>query len=369
MGIIKRRGAYEVSVYNPATKTKQYVGRREMLKDAKVLFAEKTKEFKVAEPEPSMSIRQYADEWLDLHHGKGTRRPAKSTYQVNKMNLRRFLEIYGDRDIDGGISRREALAWSRPIPHVAKTVAALFNDAVDDEACKANPFANRRQVRSRERKDIAPITEAELDKLAQIALEHWGPDGYGITARAWVLFAAWVGCRPGETFTTPFASLNFGEGTATIRRVKKRGGGYPTDTVVFPKQAQDAVRDAQNRLSHAGPMFRTVTGKEMRENLSWHWDPIRDKFQMTVTPERWEALLGGQDFFDFYSLRHFCASIMVDRGGNEFDGSAQLGNSPQVFRETYMHDYKDRVLERNRRLLDRPTVVDLDSARDRKRGA
>lgn len=364
MGIIKRRNAYEVSVYDPSVKAKRYVGRREMLKDAKALFAEKTKEFQKQEPKPALSVSEYANEWLELHHGKGTRRPARTTRQVNETNLRRFLEVYGDRSIDGGIARREALAWSKPIPHVAKTVAAMFNDAVDDEVAKSNPFANRRQSRSRERKDIAPITETELDTLAQIALDHWGADGYGQIARAWVLFAAWVGCRPGETFTTPLTSLASGQGLVKIRRVKKRGSeGYPTDTVVLPQAAADAVRDAEHRLAHAGPMFRTVTGREMRENLSWHWDPIRDKFQMTVDKDRWEELLGGQPQFDFYSLRHFCASIMVDRGGNEFDGSAQLGNSPQVFRDTYMHDYKDRVLERNRRLLDRPTVVELRGIR------
>jgi integrase len=62
------------------------------------------------------------------------------------------------------------------------------------------PVRGRRQEESRERKHIHPLTEDEVDRLADIALRHWGSDGYGLVARAWVLFAAWVGCRPGETF-------------------------------------------------------------------------------------------------------------------------------------------------------------------------
>jgi hypothetical protein len=59
-------------------------------------------------------------------------------------------------------------------PHNAKAVAALLNDAIDDEACTANPFRNRRQEQPRGRQDIYPLTEEEVDRLADCALRHWG---------------------------------------------------------------------------------------------------------------------------------------------------------------------------------------------------
>jgi integrase len=364
MGVIKRRNSYEVSVYDPALGRKRYVGRREKMGDAKDLFAAKTAEFKKTQRPKAQLIRDYADGWLENHHGPGTRRPRRSTLDVNEKNIRLFVREFGDRPLDG-IARQEALRWSKPRQHVAKVVSAMFNDAIDEQACTTNPFANRRQEQKRGRKDIAPITEAELDTLAQIALEHWGRDGYGIVARAWVLFAGWVGCRPGETCTVPLRNVDLAGGLVSITRVKPP---YDTDEVVLPAPAADAVRDAMPFLTVEGPMFRTLTGKLLGPNLSWHWAPVRDKFEMTVTPERWNALLGGQTHFDFYSLRHGCASFIVANGGNEYDVAGQLGNSPEVCRDTYIHEHVDQRNKRNRLFLERGQVVDLDAARER-RGA
>ena len=44
-----------------------------------------------------------------------------------------------------------------------------------------------------------PLTEEEVERLGELARELWGPRTYGLIARAWVLFGAWVGRRPGET--------------------------------------------------------------------------------------------------------------------------------------------------------------------------
>lgn len=368
MGIVKRRGAYEVSVYDPAIKRKRYVGRREMLRDAKTLFAEKTEEFSKGQPQ-AQTISVYASEWLEHHHGPDTKRPSKNTMKVNEGNLRAFLAEFGDRLIDGGVGRKEALRWSKGRAHVAKTVSAMFNDAVDDEVCTANPFANRKHKRSSERRNIAPITQEELDRLAEIALRHWGPDGYGQIARAWVLFCAWVGCRPGETFSVPLRNVDFAQGVVTIKRVKPP---YNTDTVVLPKAAADPLREIVGLLAETGPMFRTITGRPMvKGSLSYHWSPVRAAFRQTVSEERWNALIdvdenGTRRDLHLYVLRHRVASVMADRGATARDISEQLGNSPEVCERTYIHPFETDVRERNRKLLDMPAVVDLSEVRNRK---
>jgi integrase len=366
MAVHKKERGYEVYVYDPTIRRKRYVGTRKLKRDAETLFRDKTAEFKTDRAE-TLTIAEYVTMWLDLHHGPGTTRPEHGTYKVNEQRLRALTGEFGSRLIDGGVGRHEALKWAREHRHHAITAAAMFNDAMNDEKATMNPFANRRHVNSRGRKDIAPITAEELDALAGIALKHWGPDGYGQIARAWTLFAAWIGARPGETFTVPVRNLNFHEGLVTIKRVKKRGGRYPIDTVVMPDDAAKAVRDTMHLLADTGPMFRTVTGKLMttaKGTLSWHFNPLRAAFRETMTEERWAALIDGQDDFDFYSLRHFCASFIVNAGGNEFDVASQLGNSPQVCRETYIHEYRDKANERNRRLLSRPpAVVDLSERR------
>jgi len=357
---------WNVYVYRPSVGRKVYVGRRALEREARALFREKTDLFagEVGKrTEQTVTVGEYAAEWLEHHHGPGTKRPGVETYKINRGNIARLVEEFGEREMDGGISRREALSWSRRHLRHAKSVSAMFNDAVDEEIAKANPFANRKQEQPRERKDIHPLTEAEVERLAEIALNQWGADGYGLTARAWVLFAAWVGCRPGETFSVSLRDMNFSDGSVTIRRVKKRGKVYPTDKVAFPQAARDAIT-AMPVIPREGPVFRTVTDLRMHKStFGSYWHPIRDIFRATISADRWDELTEGTKSLDFYALRHHVASIMADRGADARDIAAQLGNSVQVCEATYIHGFRDRQLERNRKVLERPAVVDLAAAR------
>jgi integrase len=363
----KRDGKYDVYVYDPSIGRKRYVGRRALEREAKQLFRERTAEFlgeARAAAERGVTCEDYAPRWLDLHHGAGTRRPARTTLEHNEQMLRAFLREFGDRPMDGGITRGEALAWSREHPYNARAVSAMFNDAIDDEATQANPFRNRRQEQPRGRQDIFPMTEEEVDRLAEIALREWGPSGYGVVARAWVLFGAWVGTRPGETFSIEPLDLDYENGLVKVTRVK---GRKQTEMIVLPSAVQAAIRRMPPPLD-AGPLFRTVSGLVMDRKgaLHYHWSPIRAAFRQTVTDERWAELLAGQSdqrSLDFYALRHFCASIIVDRGGDEYAVSQQLGNTPDVARRVYIHGYRDRVNERNRERLERGNVVDLGAVR------
>jgi hypothetical protein len=61
---------------------------------------------------------------------------------------------------------------------------------------------------------------------------------YGVVCRAWLMFGAWVGARPGEYFGLDWDALDFEQGLVTITRIK---GRKQTDQVVFPKRAQDAI--------------------------------------------------------------------------------------------------------------------------------
>ena len=364
-GHLLAQGCIHVEVYDPLRVRNVYVGRRKFERDAKALLREKEREFASQDRSAPMSIREYAERWLELKHGPRTRRPAPSTRVHNRVMLRPFLDAHGDQALDGGIGRAEALDWAARHAYNAYPVSAMFNDAVDDQLCRGTPFANRRQQQSRERKDIHPLTEEEVDRLAEIARERWGQRTYGLVARAWVLFGAWVGCRPGETFGVEADDLNLDAGEVTIRRVKKRGATHPTDIVVLAEAAKRAILDLPE-IHLTGPLFRTVTGRPMvRGALRYHWDPVRSAFRKTVTPERWAELLGGQDNLDFYVLRHFVASVMADRGASARDIAHQLGNSVEVCEATYIHGYRDRINDRNRRLLERPVVVELDARRTR----
>lgn len=371
-----KKGMRPVYVYDPRVGRKVYVGSREKLRGkggAEELEREKKAEFAGARAEAAApeTMRAYAKDWLEIHHGPGTRRPAKTTRPLNESQLKPFLADFGDRPLDGSITRSEALRWAKKHPRSARVVSAMLNDAVNEDRCAGNPFANRQQPAPRDRKHIKPLTAEELDRLANIALRHWGADGYGLVARAWVLFGATVGCRPGETFAVELDDMDFAAEEVTIRRIKKRGNRYPVDIVVLPRVAIDAVRAIPN-LPRVGPVFTTLNGAHMVKGaLKYYWDPIRAAFRETVTAERWTELLDGSDDgknLDFYVLRHYCASRIVARGGNEYDVSAQLGNSPQTAREVYIHSYTDEANARNRRFLNDDDVV-VDLASRRRKGA
>jgi integrase len=352
MGIQKRRNAWEVYAYDPAIRRKRYVGRRKLKRDAETLFAAKREEFRAGGAPHSYTLAQYADRWLEYKHGENTKRPAPTTHQVNRGNLKRFLAEYGDRRLIGGIKRHEALDWSLRHGIAAKTVSAMYNDAIDDGLAVENPFRNRRQAQGRGRQDIEPITEAEVSKLGEIALEHWGD--YGRICKAWIFFSAWVGSRPSETFAVRWEDLDFKRGEATIRRVK---GRKQTDVVVFPVAAQQAILDMPRKAQ--GLVFTTVGGKPINKGASrYYWDPVRKTFAAQLDERRRDALLHGRPDLDLYELRHFCGSVMADRGLSEFDISAQLGNTPDVCRKHYIHVYRDRVNDRVRMALDQdPRVV------------
>lgn len=348
----KRGNLYPVYVYDPGKQRKVYVGGREKLRDAQDLERDKQTEFaRHSRRTAGRTCGDYALRWLEEKHGEGTRRPADGTLRHNRGMLKPFLAEFTDRLIDGGIPRDEALDWSRDKIPNAKVVAAMFSDAIDERWCWANPFANRRDEEARGRRDICAITEDELDVLRGVAFEEYGP--YGPTCRAWVSFSAWVGTRPAETFSRTWDHVDLKTGELVVTRAKKRGAGETQrQRIVLP---DNAVRDllAMNTLRR-GPLFLTSRGVPLNKgSWNYYWRTVRAAFEKSLTPARREELLEGRDNMDLYELRHFCGSVLADRGASDQDIAHQLGNSPEVCRKTYIHTYRDRANARNRAAFDR----------------
>lgn len=359
----KPGSAREVWVYQPAAGRNVYVGSRVLLKDANKLFRDKTEEFAGSAPEPAagMLCGEYADRWLAVKHGPGTRRPAHTTLQVNRGLLRAFREDFEARPLRGGISRVEALDWSRAHPTNAKAVSAMFNDALDDMLTDSNPFGNRRLPEARGRKDIAPLTEAEVALLAELSYAAWG--SYGVVIAAWITFLAWTGARPSEAFTAEWPAVDFKAGRVTVGRVK---GDKRTETIVLPPTAAAALTAMP--APRAGLVFKTPRGRAYdKGGWGYYWRPVRAAFVAALEPPRRAELLAVSGALDVYALRHFCGSLMADRGLSEFDIAHQLGNSPEVCRETYVHSHRDRANDRVALALS-TGVADLGAHR-RRRGA
>jgi integrase len=367
-----KNGARPVYVHDSRVGRKVYVGSRTKLNGpdgAKALEAEKKLEFQqlareeqgqTLEPQNVKTCRQYAERWFEKKHGLGTKRPAPYTLKINRSRLKPFLKTFGDRTIDGGIERDEALDFGLEHPRAASAAAAMFNDAFDEKKTKGNPFANRRQTQSKGRKNINPVTEGEVDRLCEIAREKW--QAYGPTCAAWIMFAAWVGARPGEIANLEWDDLDFDAGDVRIRRIKPP---YNEDVVVLADRAAEATQGLDRRHDL---VFTTVQGKKLQKGaFRYYFDPVRTALLAEMDPRRKIELLGDRPDIDLYELRHFCGSIMADRGADEFEIAHQLGNTPLVCRETYIHGYRDRINERNRGYLN-ANVADLEAHRKKRTG-
>jgi integrase len=358
-----KNGAREVWVYDPRVGKKVYVGSRIAVRDANKLFREKTDEFAGAADKPAgaMTCDEYAERWLIVKHGDGTRRPATTTHQVNKGLLKLFRDEFGERALRGGIDRVEALDWSKAHATNAKAVSAMFNDALDDMLTDANPFGNRRLPESRGRKDIAPLTEHEVEMLAEVAHTTWR--AYGPVVAAWIVFLAWTGARPKEAFAAEWDAVDIKAGRVTVSRVK---GKQQTETIVLTPTATAALLAMP--APRTGLLFKTTRGAGYDKGAwGYYWRPVRAAFVARLEPARRTELLAVKGALDPYALRHFCGSLMADRGLSEFDIAHQLGNSPEVCRETYIHTHRDRANDRVALALS-ANVADLGAHR-RKRGA
>jgi integrase len=139
-----------------------------------------------------------------------------------------------------------------------------------------NPFSNLRLEQSRGRKDLTALTVAELTALGEKARDVHGE--FGTTFRAMVIFAAYVGLRPGELFALERGDVGRDEvtirqnldGTGTIKAPKNGRERI----VVLPPPAREALADAPVRLDVPW-QFVTPHGRRFtRSSLYYYWNPF-----------------------------------------------------------------------------------------------
>jgi integrase len=221
-----------------------------------------------------------------------------------------------------------------------RVVRAMLNDAINDGLhAGPNPFANLRREQPRGRKDLTALVEGEPQELASVALAVHGD--YGPTFRAMILFAAYVGLRPGELFALERTDVRLAEvvirqnldGTGELKLPKN---GKPR-VVVLPPPARDALLNVPARLDVPW-LFVTRTGRRFsKSSLLYYWNPVR-------------AALG-RPGMDFYELRHYCATHLLELSVSHADVAVQLGHTDggSLVMLTYGHPSEELARERLKR--------------------
>jgi integrase len=161
---------------------------------------------------------------------------------------------------------------------------------------------------------------------------------YGKEYRAMVLFAGYVGCRPGEVFALKREDIH-GQHCTIERAVNNLGEvGLPKNgrsrTVVIPPKALDALDDVASHRS--GLLFTSPQDCRWKKNTHYlYWSMLR-KF-------------AGHHGLDFYELRHAAATMLLERGATPWDVAQQLGHldGGQLVMELYGHPSDAGARSRN----------------------
>jgi integrase len=287
---------------------------------------------------------EFAERWL-----RDYPREAAATRRNYRYGLRRFVGEFGKTRLVE-LDRPTARAWALAQPKSnVRAVRAMLNDAINDGLHPGpNPFANLRLEQSRGRRDLVALTEPELHELADTAMSVHGD--YGPTFRAMILFAGYVGLRPGELFALERTDVRGDE--VTIRQnldgtgaLKLPKNGKPR-VVILPPPARAALLDVPPRLDVPW-LFVSRNGRQFRKStLLYYWNPVRAAF--------------GRPGMDFYELRHFCATHLLELGVSHADVAVQLGHTDggALVMSTYGHPSEELARERLKRAY-APKVVRL----------
>ena len=295
---------------------KVWMGTFDTLAEARRAEAEAV----VAEPKSkAVTCEDFVRRFLE-HYGE---RRKDSSYDTARASLRRFVDDFKGRPL-GAIEASEAEEWARANPWRVPLVVTMFNAAVRKREVEHNPFSGLSR-KGPGRRDDDPLTEEEVYYLAGCAERAHG--AYGPTVRAFVLFTAGTGMRPGEVYPLEWSDIDFERRRVWVRRRVYRGRldtpkSSKAREIVLPPMARDALL-ALPRVDEL--VFTAKRGGMLSQPLvTGYFSPISALFGRTVHR---------------HELRHFAAHhlyVTLDLPARVV--AAQLGHSsPRLVEELYGH--------------------------------
>ena len=327
----KRGKRWTASGYDRNLKRKVHLGTFDTRREA----AEREAEHALnSRPTGRETIESFAGRWV-----RDYPRPRLSSNTSNADRVKPLIrELGGVRLTD--VSRPMARAWALKHRWAVPAARAMYADAMNDGLVNVNPFSGLRLPGSEGRKRIVALTEGELQGLADQALKAWPDDGWAWSYRAMVLFAGYVGLRPGELFALQRANVA-GDLCLIGRALESKSGTIgPTKngrarTVTIPPVARDAIADLPRNAS--GLLFESPRAQMWRQPSHHHrWKVVRS--------------MAGRAGLDFYELRHCAATMLLERGMTPWDVAIQLGHQDGGRLVTSLYGHPSEVAARERLL-------------------
>jgi len=281
-------------------------------------------------------FHDFAEEWRAAQ----VHRPGTAAQIESYLRLHAYPTL-GPRQL-AGIRRSEIQAWVKELTHhlapgsvelVYRWVSTIFKAAVGDRLIASSPCV-RVALPKRNDAEVFPLSVREVEALVAAV-----PDRY----RALIVFAAGMGLRQGECFGLTVDRVDFLRRQLRVDRqvVAARGGvpefGPPKTkasfrTVPMPEVVGStlAAHLARYRPGQFGLVFTNSWGNVLRRNtVGTMWHRARDR----ATVPEWAT---------FHDLRHFYASLLIDRGCSVKAVQRRLGHqSAMETLDTYGHLWPD----------------------------
>ncbi len=287
-----------------------------------------------ARPTGRETVSAFAARWVTDYP-----RPRRSSNTSNAERIKPLIVDLGHHRMTD-VTRPMARAWALKHRWALPAARAMWADAMNDGLVDTNPFSALRLPGSQGRKRIVALTEPELGALADCALTAWPDDPWAWSYRAMILFAGYVGLRPGELFAMPAANVA-GDLCLIEQAVESKSGEIgPTKnnrprTVTVPPVARDAIADLP--ATSSGLLFETRRGQMWRQPSHHHcWTVVR--------------ALAGRPLLEFYALRHAAATFLLERGMTPWDVAIQLGHQDGGRLVTALYGHPSEVAARDRLL-------------------
>lgn len=283
--------------------------------------------------ESGLTCDAFADSWTTSYP-----RERASTNRQNAHAVKKFGEDFTGRLLSD-LTRPAARKWALEHPSRVSAVRAMYSDAVNDGLVSHNPFANLKLKQSPGRKNLIVPTVDEVHGLAETARALHGEHGEEFAAL--IIFAAYTCMRPGEIVVLEWDDVNFDENEIVVSKTLSgdREVTLPKNgrvrRIVLPPVARDALRRVPRRLD-TDRIFSTKRGRRFsKSNFHYAFNPVRCAF--------------GRPDMDFYELRHFgCTFLLDELGLTPGDAAHQLGHTDggRLVMELYGHPAEDRTRER-----------------------
>lgn len=287
-------------------------------------------------------------------------RAAASTTTNSSSQHKHFEEAFPNRELDS-ITREEFKRFALVHPGAARYAKTLLADYTDAGHLEANVAEGVPIPRQPKKKVIIPTVD-EVKLLSRTASNLAGhstsymPPPMALMS-SMIEVAAYTGLREGEQRALSVVDMRERGSSREILVAEVEYSIDRTETLKAPKTARS--RDTFTFLGRAPIAMRVAVDSgryyshsvlstdhtPVREGRIWPitraqrqaaWDQIRERAGVGVT---------------WHSLRHFCATYLLDKGAPIDDVALQLRCTVQEIRDTYGHPDRAAALARLRQLV------------------